>query len=108
MDIRKLKNFTQSALRHLRQFGTREDFLIVLEIAVHQRDGAPMTLKQLTLWGEVPESTLKRRLSRLLKLGLIRKTAADGDRRIYLYQVSDKVLDQLSRFHQELKAFRWN
>ena len=108
MDIRKLKSFTQCALRHLRQFDTREDFLIVLEIAVHQCDGVPMTLKQLTLWGEIPESTLKRRLSRLLRLGLIRKTAANGDRRIYHYQVSEKVLEQLSRFQQDMKAVRWN
>ena len=71
MEARKLRGFIQIAMRHLNRFGTREDFLIVLEIAAQQEEGQHLTLKQLVHWGAVPESTLKRRLARLAKRGLI-------------------------------------
>lgn len=108
MEIRKLRSFVNVALRHLSRFGTREDFLIVLEIASHQIDGNCLTLKQLVLWGAVPESTLKRRLARLVKLGHVTKAAANGDKRVYRYAVTDRTHQRLEQMTRDVRSYRWN
>lgn len=95
-------------MRHLTRFGTREDFLIVLEIAAHQDEGHCLTLKQLVLWGAVPESTLKRRLARLVKLGHIVKTAANGDKRVFHYSVPEKSMQRLDLMLRDLRNHRWH
>ena len=98
----------QVAVRHMDRFGSREDFLIVLEIASNQVADNCLTLKQLILWGAVPESTLKRRLARLVKLGHVVKTVANGDKRIFRYSVTDKTLERLENMSRDIRAHRWN
>ena len=73
MEIRKLRKFVRLAMNHIERIGTREDLLILLEIADNQTSDRCLTLKQLALSGIAPESTLKRRLARLAKRGLITK-----------------------------------
>jgi len=108
VEARKLRGFIQIAMRHLNRFGTREDFLIVLEIAAQQEEGQHLTLKQLVHWGAVPESTLKRRLARLVKLGHVVKTAVSNDRRVFHYSVTDKTMQRLEIMLRDLRSHRWS
>jgi len=107
MCISCLKNFNQLAVRHVEQFGTRDDFKILLEIATHQEAGDPLTLKRLMLCCSVPESTLKRRLARLVRQRYVIKEMTAEDRRVHCYTVADKTLTRMRSFIDEIRAFEW-
>ncbi len=85
MYVRKLRTLNQIVGKHIEQFGTREDFKILLEIAEYQESDSRLTLKQLVLSAEIPESTLKRRLARtagvhaLHRLGKLHLIAQQND-----------------------------
>ncbi len=108
MEIRKLRKFVRLAMNHIERIGTREDLLILLEIADNQTSDRCLTLKQLALSGIAPESTLKRRLARLAKRGLITKMPIEGDRRVQRYQVESRALETLRMLGQDLSGFEWS
>ena len=108
MEIRKLRQFAKMAIVHLDKIGTREDFRIILEIAFNHEPGNCLTLKQLVLSGIAPESTIKRRLGRLVKQGLIVKFASNGDRRLQHYQVPPRTLETLRSLARDLRSFDWS
>lgn len=108
MEIRKLRQFFQTAFIRLNRLGTNEDLLIVLEIASNQQPNNHLTLKQLLLSGIAPESTLKRRLARLVKQGIVIKSVADGDRRLQRYEVPAQTLEMLRNLARELRGFDWH
>lgn len=108
MNISSLRRFNQLAVRHIERFGTRDDFKILLEIAASQQEGDCLTLKQLMLCCSVPESTLKRRLARLVRMGVVIKEMTAEDRRVHCYFVSDKTMRQLGAFIEEIRSFDWN
>lgn len=95
------------ALQHIDRIGTREDLLIVLEIASNDRPEGCLTLKQLVLSGIAPESTLKRRLSRLVRRGLVSKSPIEGDRRVQRYEIEPKAMDTLRALGRDLRRFDW-
>jgi len=107
MCITCLRRFNQLAVSHVEQFGTRDDFKILLEIALRQEAASKLTLKQLMLCCGVPESTLKRRLARLVRERMVIKEMTADDRRVHCYTVSDKTLARLRNFIDELRAFKW-
>lgn len=107
MDEIKLRKFNQLALRHIEQLGTREDFRILLEIAAGQYEVNCLTLKQLLLSASIPESTLKRRLARLVRQRLVIKRTTKNDHRVSCYSLPDKTLKILRELVREIQGFRW-
>ncbi len=107
MNIPSLRRFNQLAVKHIERFGTRDDFKILLEIATHQETGDPLTLKRLVLCCSVPESTLKRRLSKLVREGFVIKKMTDEDHRVHCYTVAERTMKLLRGFIVEIRAFDW-
>lgn len=108
MDALGLRELNRLVGRHIEAFGTREDFKILLEIAAGQQQGNPPTLKQLLLDVSVPQSTLKRRLSRLVRMRFVIKRMTSNDRRVHCYSLPEKILATLSRLIDDIRSFRWN
>jgi DNA-binding MarR family transcriptional regulator len=108
MDFRKLKAFNELAARHIDRFGTHEDFAILLEIASHQQQGNSLTLKQLVLCSAVPESTLKRRLGRLVRQKYVDKKVTDADRRVHGYSLPEKTIRSLHDLMRDLRVYQWD
>lgn len=107
MNIPRLRRFNQLIVKHVERFGRRDDFKILLEIAAQQETGAPLTLKRLVLCCSVPESTLKRRLSRLVREGFVHKRMTEEDHRVHCYTVAERTLKQLRSFIVDIRAFDW-
>ena len=107
MDAVRLKALNLRVGRCLEGLGTRDDFKIILEVAASQQEGAPITLKQMLLNLDIPESTLKRRLSRLVRARLIVKRMTANDRRVYCYEVTERSRQALIEVIRELRGFRW-
>ena len=108
MDALGLREFKRLVSKHVEAFGTREDFKILLEIAAAQQQGNPPTLKQVLLDVAVPQSTLKRRLSRLVRRRFVIKRMTSNDRRVHCYSLPEKTLATLSRLIDDIRSFRWN
>lgn len=108
MDALGLRELNRLVGRHIEAFGTREDFKILLEIAAGQEQGNPPTLKQLLLDVSVPQSTLKRRLSRLVRMRFVVKKMTDNDRRVHCYSLPEKTLASLTQLIADIRSFRWN
>ena len=94
MDALGLRELNRLVGRHIEAFGTREDFKILLEIAAGQQQGNPPTLKQLLLDVSVPQSTLKRRLSRLVRMRFVIKRMTSNDRRVQCYSSRHSIFIQ--------------
>lgn len=107
MSIASLKNFNQLAVKHIERFGTRDDLKILLEIGTHQQAGERLTLKTLMLCCSVPESTLKRRLAKLVRQGFVIKEMTADDHRVHCYTIADKTMKFLHAFADDLRAFDW-
>ena len=108
MYVRKLRTLNQLVAKHIEQFGTREDFKILLEISEYQNTDSCLTLKQLALSTEVPESTLKRRLARLVRLRFVAKKTSSGDHRVHHYSLSEKTMNALTELAKSVRAYRWD
>jgi DNA-binding MarR family transcriptional regulator len=108
MNVKKLRAFNMLAAKHVTQFGTREDFKILLEIAACHGEGACLTLKQLVLCVDIPESTLKRRLARLVRLKFAVKQMLPSDRRVHCYTLPEKTLKVFDGLVRDIRAFTWD
>lgn len=102
-------NRTRPAADHQgrRPFGTREDFKILLEIGAGQQQNSPLTLKQLLLEVDIPQSTLKRRLSRLVRKRFVTKKMTPNDRRVFVYSLPDKTQITLKALVADVSGFKW-
>ncbi|MFC5302975.1 MarR family transcriptional regulator [Azospira restricta] len=107
MSIASLRKFNQLAVKHIERFGTRDDLKILLEIGARQQAGERMTLKTLMLCCSVPESTLKRRLAKLVRQGFVIKEMTANDHRVHCYTVADKTMKLLHAFIDDIRAFEW-
>ncbi len=67
--------------RHLPFVKSIHDLDLILEIAVHEQRGKPLTLFPLSISGIASPATIYRRLSRLKALGVIRVSASAKDGR---------------------------
>ena len=108
MDSRKLRTFHRVVARHIEALGSREDYKILLEIAATQQEGNRQTLKTLLQSVAIPESTLKRRLSSLVKKRLVMKQMTSDDRRVHCYSLPEKTLKVLAELVRDIRAFRWD
>jgi MEDS: MEthanogen/methylotroph, DcmR Sensory domain len=78
----QLRALAEFRRRHLPFLKTIEEHDLVREIGHHQVLGAPLTLKQLLLIGIGSVATVQRRLRRLKRLGVIRQSRSQADRRV--------------------------
>lgn len=108
MDAIGLRTLNRLIGKHIEAFGTREDFKILLEIAVGQQEGSLLTLKQLLLCVGIPQSTLKRRLGRLVRQRLVTKQMTANDRRVHCYSLPDKTHASLQSLVREVRNFNWH
>ncbi|MEK7752747.1 MAG: hypothetical protein AAB654_12575 [Acidobacteriota bacterium] len=74
--------------------------MLIVEIGHHQEQGRPLTMKGLLLLKLGAPATVRRRLQRLVGLGLVHKRGANHDRRIRHLEV-DPVMRM--RFAKYLK-----
>ena len=107
MDAVRLKIINLRVGRAIQGLGTRDDFKIILEVAACEQEGNPITLKQMLFNLDIPESTLKRRLSRLVRARLIVKRMTANDRRVYCYEITDRARQILTEVTRILRGFNW-
>jgi DNA-binding MarR family transcriptional regulator len=107
MDVKRLRTFNQLAAKHIEQFGTREDFAILLDIAAGEQHGNCLTLKQLLLSSSIPESTLKRRLAGLVHRRFVLKRLTVEDRRVHGYSLHEKTRKILTEMIRDIRDFCW-
>jgi len=107
MDASRLKSFNKLVGARIEGFGTREDFGILLEIAASEQEGSCLTLKQLMLGVGIPESTLKRRLARLVRLRHVAKRMTANDHRVQCYSLPERTRQTLATLIAEIRAFDW-
>ena len=102
--IRIMKLF--AALREIRAFERLQlpllksiiDFDIVVEIGYAEEQQQPLTQKQLLLLGLSSPSTVRRRLARLIKQGIIRRRKNANDQRSSLLTITSSNLKLLDRY----------
>ena len=75
---------------------SHKDFDIALEIAYHQKLGAPLTLKQLLLLDIAAAATVRRHLSRLVREGSVIKITPANDHRTVHFTLSEPTTEALT------------
>ena len=78
-DLRRLAAYKQ---KHFPCLQSAIDSVIVVEIGYYQEQGRPLTIKGLLLLKLGAPATVRRRLQRLVDLGLVHKRRVSHDRRI--------------------------
>lgn len=86
--------------KHLPMFQTLVDYSIAIEVGFHQKNGNPLTLKQLFLLNLAPLSTVQRRLNRLIDLEIIDKDANPIDGRMIELKISPSADRLLAKYAQ--------
>lgn len=100
----KLRQISSARRQVLPFIQSIEDIDIVFAIGAAYDEGAPLGLKQLEMLKLAPPSTLQRRLSRLVRDGVLKKTAQSGDGRRIAYQPTAKTVRACGRFLQIVSA----
>lgn len=77
--FRRLQAF---GLKYFPCLQTPIDSRLIVEIGYHQEQGRPLTIKSLLLLKLGASATVRRRLQRLVNLGVIHKRRVNHDRRI--------------------------
>jgi len=86
--------------KHLPMFQTLVDYNIAVEVGFHQKNGNPLTLKQLFLLDLAASSTVQRRLKRLIDLEIIDKDTNPTDRRMVELKITPSAERLLSKYAQ--------
>lgn len=95
--LRRLQAFTQE---HFPCLVSPVDNALLIEIGYFQEQGRPLTIKGLLLLELGAPATVRRRLNRLVDLGLVHKRRANHDKRIFHLEIDSSVR---TRFAQYLK-----
>ena len=90
--------------RHLPLLCTLMDLEIVWEIGFHQEAGVPLNAKCLSTPDIGPVATVRRRIYRLNKLGLVLLKPSSRDKRIKNLVLSANLLSALKNYGQILSA----
>ncbi len=86
--------------KHLPMLQTLLDYSIAIEVGFHQKNGGPLTLKQLFLLNLAPSSTVQRRLNRLIKLDIVNKVTNPADRRMIELKITPSAERLLAKYAQ--------
>ncbi len=93
--LRRLQAFKQ---KHLPCLQSSIDTVLVVEIGYYQEQGRPLTLKGLLLLKLGAPATVRRRLQRLVDLGLVHKRRASHDRRICHFEIDPSVRMRFAKY----------
>ena len=93
--LRKIREFERLQLSFLNSVF---DFDIVIEIGYHEERGHPMTLKQLFLLEICPRSTLRRKLGKLIDLGIVVRRKHSRDQRASLLGISSSNVKLFEKY----------
>jgi hypothetical protein len=83
---------------------SQQDRDILLAIGAAQQRGQHVSLKQLEIMNLASLATVRRRLTRLVKLGCIDKVVHSNDRRVTGFVVSRRLLPRLNKLRLVLKT----
>jgi hypothetical protein len=75
------------AVKHFPYIQSRLDGMIAANIGMRQERGHPLTIKGLLLLKLGAPATVRRRLQRMIGMGLIHKKRADHDKRIFRFEI---------------------
>ena len=98
MSLKRLRVLTAARREWLPFVASLEDYDILIAISAADEEGAPLGFKQLRLLNLAPQSTLQRRLKRLLAEREIKTVPQGGDRRRLVYSLSAKTLTAYKHF----------
>jgi DNA-binding MarR family transcriptional regulator len=93
--VRRVQAFEKEHFPHLQ---SRVDSVLIAEVGYHQEQGRPLTAKGLLSLGMAPPATVRRRLQRLVRLGLVRKRPVAHDGRIYYLEVDAALRQTYARY----------
>ena len=93
--LRRLQAFTQ---KHFPCLQSPIDHALIVEIGYCQEQGRPLTMKGMLLLNLGAPATVRRRLQRLVDLGLVHKRRANHDRRIYQLEIDPSVRIRFAKF----------
>lgn len=100
--IRKIQEFER---RHLEFIETPLDAVLVAEIGRQEDARRVMTVKDLLLRNLGASATVRRRLNRLVRLGIVRKNSIVRDGRIQQLTLDPSVRKAYSRYMKMLASF---
>jgi DNA-binding Lrp family transcriptional regulator len=99
--FRKLVTYERETLPFVK---TGEDRAIVFALMAAQENGQQLTLKQLSQFRIGAPATLRRRMARLQRLGVIQKAAEASDRRLKSYSIGKRYQKYFQLYEQAAKA----
>lgn len=99
--LRKLREFEKGQLPFLKSVF---DFDIVIEIGYEQERGRPMTVKQLLLLDICSRATVRRKLTRLIELGIVIPRKTLDDRRATKLVIAPSVVRLFSKYSGVIAA----
>lgn len=91
MSLKRLRVLTAARREWLPFVASLEDYDILIAIGAAEEEGAPLGFKQLRLLDLAPQSTLQRRLKRLLVQQVIKTMTLSGDGRRMVYSLTAKT-----------------
>jgi DNA-binding MarR family transcriptional regulator len=86
--IRKIQAFEQ---KHFPYLESLLDSVLIAEIGYHQEQGRPLTVKGLLLLRLGAPATVRRRLQRLVGLGVVHKRRVRHDKRVSHLEIDSAV-----------------
>lgn len=93
--LKKIREFERLQLPFLKSVA---DFDIIIEIGYAQEQGWPLTPKQLFLLNVSSQTTVRRKLDRLIAQGVIRQRKHAGDKRSRLLVISPSSGKLLAKY----------
>jgi hypothetical protein len=99
--LKKIREYERQQLPFLKSV---VDFDIVIEIGYAQEQGQPLTLKQLFLLNIRSRTTVRRKLAKLIELGIIIRRKHANDQRASLLLISPASIKQLSKYGSTLTS----
>ena len=93
--LKKIREYERQQLPFLKSV---VDFDIVIEIGYAQEQGQPLTLKQLFLLNLRSRTTVRRKLAKLIELGIIVRRKHANDQRASLLIISPASIKMLIKY----------
>jgi hypothetical protein len=99
--LKKIREFERQQLPFLKSVF---DFDIVIEIGYAEEQGQPLTLKLLFLLNICSRTTVRRKLARLIELGIVSRRKHANDHRASLLMISPSTVKLLSKYSGTLTS----
>ena len=93
--LKKIREFERLQLPFLKSVA---DFDIVIEIGYAEEQGQPLTLKQLFLLKISSRTTVRRKLAKLIELGIVTRRKHANDNRASLLTIAASCVKLMGRY----------